>query len=876
MNTNPTILSDAAQATNHTVNLGAQVKKKSRHHLSVLSSQKQLLAAHKGLQALTSSPNPDPSAILSAKNNLSEIKAKHRHIIRQEQMLDEIHRDQKINNILLKNPGPSIYKNIRKFKSEENGNINNLQVKGKVYSGDQIPDGFFDSLSSLKAPDMTPIHTTPQFRNTLLDYENIIKICRKREKIPEISVKKSTEILLSLRAEVNDYYSITANHFIHAGRPGYEHFHFLLSSLARNMNLSTLEELNTVWACILYKGHRKDKESDRSYRTISTCPLLAKALDTYIGMQYGSGWQEVQASTQFQGPGSSHDLASLLLTETIQYSLHQAKQQAFVLLLDAKSAFDKVVHECAVRNAYLAGTQDQGLLYLDSRLRSRKTYVEWNKVLMGPINDTIGVEQGGVNSDRIYKMCNNVQLSTAQASGLGVDMGDQIISCIGQADDIALVSNNLTKLAGLLQLSIEYCNDYHVELVAEKTKLLVFSPSGLEDETHLQKLLCPLFLNGHQINFSTSAEHVGVLRSTEGNMAHVMSRLSAHTRAILSIAPSGMAYSHNGNPAASLRLERLYGSPVLLSGLASLVLSNAETAAVHHHHKVNLERLLKLHRSTPECVVMFLAGSLPATALIHLRMLSILGMVARLGPGNVLHHHGRTVLLSRSASRSWFVAVRSVCLQYALPDPLLVLQTPPTKETWKRLTKSKVIDYWEVKLRAQSAILPSLEYFHPEYMSLRAPHPMFLAAHSPFEVRKAIVVARMLSGRYRTDRLARHWSQTNPSGSCQLPGCTGTELGDLPHILLYCPALKGTRSNLVSLWANFIAQRRYLYTLIRSLTSQEKSFMQLLLDPSSIPSVILANKDNSDVLSCCFYLSRTWVHSLHLQRRKLQKLWNLF
>ena len=127
-----TILSDAAQATNHTINLGAQVKQKSRHHPSVISSQKQLLAAHKGLQALTSSSNPDPSAVLSAKNNLSEIKAKHRHIIRQEQMFDEIERDQKINTILLKNPGTSIYKNIRKFKSEENGNINNLQVKGKL------------------------------------------------------------------------------------------------------------------------------------------------------------------------------------------------------------------------------------------------------------------------------------------------------------------------------------------------------------------------------------------------------------------------------------------------------------------------------------------------------------------------------------------------------------------------------------------------------------------------------------------------------------------------------------------------------------------------------------------------------------------------
>ena len=94
------------------------------------------------------------------------------------------------------------------------------------------------------------------------------------------------------------------------------------------------------------------------------------------------------------------------------------------------------------------------------------------------MSDTIGVEQGGVNSDQIYKLCNNVQLSTAQDSGLGVDMGSVVVSSIGQADDTALVSNSLPKLAGLLQLAIEYCKSYHAELVAEKTKLLVYSPSA--------------------------------------------------------------------------------------------------------------------------------------------------------------------------------------------------------------------------------------------------------------------------------------------------------------------------------------------------------------------------------------------------------------
>ena len=48
----------------------------------------------------------------------------------------------------------------------------------------------------------------------------------------------------------------------------------------------------------------------------------------------------------------------------------------------------------------MAGTQDEGLLYLDFRLRNRRTMVEWDKEILGPIRDTQGVEQGGCPSDK--------------------------------------------------------------------------------------------------------------------------------------------------------------------------------------------------------------------------------------------------------------------------------------------------------------------------------------------------------------------------------------------------------------------------------------------------------------------------------------------
>ena len=73
-----------------------------------------------------------------------------------------------------------------------------------------------------------------------------------------------------------------------------------------------------------------------------------------------------------------------------------------------------------------------------------------------------------------------------------------------------------------------------------------------------------------------------------------------------------------------------YGVPKFLSGLASLVLNKAEKDILHHHYKQSLERLQSLHKATPEPVICFLGGSLPLTALLDLRQISLFGMVSRL------------------------------------------------------------------------------------------------------------------------------------------------------------------------------------------------------------------------------------------------------
>ena len=134
----------------------------------------------------------------------------------------------------------------------------------------------------------------------------------------------------------------------------------------------------------------------------------------------------------------------------------------------------------------------------------------------------------------------------------------------------------------------------------------------------------------------------------------------------------------------------------------------------------------------------------------------------------------------------------------------------------------------------------------------------------------------MLSGRYRTDYLARLWSSNNPSGLCTLPGCDNQESGTLEHLLLHCSPLADARGRVIHPWANHMDSNQDLLPIVTHHTTLNPDLhVQFLLDPSSLPGVILATRNKKEILSHCFYLARAWVYTLHARRSRLQKLWNL-
>ena len=120
---------------------------------------------------------------------------------------------------------------------------------------------------------------------------------------------------------------------------------------------------------------------------------------------------------------------------------------------------------------------------------------------MGPIDDQCGLEQGGINSSDLYKIYGREQLSSSQDSQLGVKLGNLTISAIGQADDTALLTNNIQSLQFLLHLTEVFCKKYHVSICAEKTKLQVYYTNKTELKAKYARMTNPIMINDMKIEF---------------------------------------------------------------------------------------------------------------------------------------------------------------------------------------------------------------------------------------------------------------------------------------------------------------------------------------------------------------------------------------
>ena len=89
-----------------------------------------------------------------------------------------------------------------------------------------------------------------------------------------------------------------------------------------------------------------------------------------------------------------------------------------------------------------------------------------------------------------------------------------------------------------------------------------------QDAVDYMKYVNPIKVNGERINFTETAEHVGVVRSVSGNLPSLLAQISALKKSLWAVLHFGLARSNGGNP---FRNKQIYFNSVLFSGIVNLV-----------------------------------------------------------------------------------------------------------------------------------------------------------------------------------------------------------------------------------------------------------------------------------------------------------------
>ena len=96
----------------------------------------------------------------------------------------------------------------------------------------------------------------------------------------------------------------------------------------------------------------------------------------------------------------------------------------------------------------------------------------------------------------------------------GNELVRQVMSAVGQADDVGLLSSSLKNLTILLHLIEMYCEKFQVKLVGSKTKLLSFNTKVTADQAAVELATTTISVAKQAVHPTSQAAHVGVIRAS--------------------------------------------------------------------------------------------------------------------------------------------------------------------------------------------------------------------------------------------------------------------------------------------------------------------------------------------------------------------------
>ena len=612
-----------------------------------------------------------------------------------------------------------------------------------------------------------------------------------------------------------------------------------------------------------------EKTHSVNYRGITVLPVVCKIIETIIRNRIRPICDNVQNPYQRGFTQNASPLNSALILEEFIRESKDNNLTAYIILLDAKAAFDVVDHQHMLRRLFQAGIQDKHWTLVQSLHQNATSSVKWENSISDPFDVTQGVRQGGILSADLYKLYANPVMDRIQMSNIGGCIGNILSNQSGCADDLTLNTNSSSDSQILTDIAVDNSDMERFELQVKKSVEIVVYPKDKKapDENPV------IYMRNDEMKQVDSATHLGIIRSSSTQKTaklNVEENIKKARRTVYSLIPSGLHGNSGLDTETKIHLIKTYMIPVLLYGMELIMPNKTLLKELETFQKKIIKQILAVPNNTADPAIYILTGLLPIEAQIDKKVLTLFNNICNQKDTSVEKQIAwRQSSVKTLKSHSWFIAVKKLLWKYDLKDITYYLENPIPKLEWKRNVTSVVNKYWQEEIVSPVPFYEKLCFINCDLYTPGKIHPILqFDTQSVKDNTRLPSKLKFLCGSYVLQTNRQKFNKAEIDPTCML---CGESKETLEHFILSCTSLSTVRDPILKDIQYELQHRQDI--MFSNLCVNDK--IQLILDCSVLVNnmKIKHRKQKLQELSTLELHNRRLVHNLYFVRyQKLKQL----
>lgn len=376
--------------------------------------------------------------------------------------------------------------------------------------------------------------------------------------------------------------------------------------------------------------NKGDKNNSANYRGITVMPVISKIMETILRERIAPNVIAAQNPAQRGFTKNTSPMNASLLVEEMYRDVLNTRQSSELVLLDAKAAFDVVVHTHMMRRLFQAGLDDKHWAIIQSMHEGAASAIKWNCQISDQFEVLQGVQQGGILSTDLYKLYVNPLLDKLTSSNIGLKIGNIVCNTSAYADDIALMSRNEVDMQIQINMSTDFAGMDGYRLQPQKSVSIQIKPKSAKMVS--APVEYTLALGRDQMPNVERVVNLGIIRTTsavDNIRENVDENMKKARRKAYALFGCGFHGENGLDPETMIHLFKTYVSPVLLYGMEVSIPKGKYLEQLEKFQKKMIKQLLSISSNTPDPAIYILTGLLPIEAQIHVKALTLFGNVCR-------------------------------------------------------------------------------------------------------------------------------------------------------------------------------------------------------------------------------------------------------